>query len=157
MANRIPPATAPKPDIVPLGNYGTRICPKGYAPEGNAHTGYVRCESQDYIDRTSAVGVFGGTALMVGAPFIAAGAVDSGAGSFGGTLARRYVAGAVDEVRTGARVIHDPAALGEALGRGSVRGLLPMFAAVDLAKDMAAKVVDWVQNRLVHSSGGVHH
>lgn len=156
MANRIPPAAAPKLDIVPLGNYGTRICPKGYAPEGNAHTGYVRCESQDYIDRTSAVGVIGGTALITGAPFVAAAALDSSAGAYAGTAARRYVAGAADEVRAGASVMRNPAALGEALGRGTVRGLLPVFAAADLAKDAAGKVVDWVKNHLTHGTAGEH-
>ena len=137
-------------DIVPLGNYGTRICPKGYAPEGNAHTGYVRCESQDYIDRTSGIGVIGGAALMAGGPFVAAGAFESAA-PYAGTLARRFATGAIDEVRTGVNVLRDPAALGDALGRGTVRGVLPMFAALDLAKETGGKVLEWLKSHLWHT------
>lgn len=141
MANRIPPAAAPKSDIVPLGNYGTRICPKGYAPEGNAHTGYVRCESADHIDRTSAVGVIGGTALMIGAPFVGAAALDSGTG-YVGTLSREGAKEACDLAKATYDTVKDPARMARAIVRG-----VPGAVVADYVVRAVNGASHWVMSR----------
>ena|SRR5579884_2746622 len=142
-----------KPDILPLGNYGSRICPRGYVPLGNAHTGYLRCESQDYVDRTGPVGLIAAPALLLGAPLAAGTAIESGAVGYVSTVAKHYVPDTIDEIRSGLSEIKNPELTSKALANGTVRGALPILALADLVKDKVKDKVSAALQWLTHAGG----
>ena len=149
------PAASPKPDILPLGNYGDRICPQGYKPEGNAHTGYVRCESQDYIDR-GAWSAVAAPVGMIAAPFAVGAAIDSGVSAYASTAAREYGSGIVENLRGALQTFRDPKLLGRALADGThdaIKEALPAAAAITLGKAVAGHVIDWAKQRLGFGNG----
>lgn len=146
MSHPIQAVTSPTSDILPLENYAAGMCPHDYKPVGNSHTGYVRCESTDRIERTGGLGV-AAPLLMLAAPIVVGLGVEAGADAYAATFGERLIAGAADQIRTGVQVIRDPRALGEALGRGSVKGALPVFAAIDFAKNTTEKAVHWLRQR----------
>lgn len=137
-----------KVDHLPLGNYGGRICPKGYVPLGNAHTGYVRCDSQDYVDRAGPLGVVAAPALMLGAPIAAGAAVESGAVGYVATVARNYLPDTISEIRSGLGELRSAELTSKALARGTVKGAVPVLALADLVKDKISDGINYVRGML---------